>query len=360
MCLNADSNCPKKYMRSVINNYIHRAHKYSQTWESFHSELLHIKQMLINNNYSNTIVDQEVSKYLDKVFSPPERKNQNAIPIYYKSQMHPNYKLDERILKDIVYSNIKCTQPNDKINLIIYYNNKKSCNLVMKNNLAPPKPLLENTNLVYAFTCPLSHSKVTSYIGFTTTRLSRRLYHHTQQGSIKEHFSKYHDTKVTKEILHSNTNIITTASDKTRLIIKEALLISKHSPIINKQFCQFDNTLKLFKNNVATEPTLPPAMYASMAPGNTNGNPPSPTASLSQPLPHPTLDLSPPSQNEHVLNTQLISPNINNRINMLLRSSRRNTSSITQPPSTSPRVLRSMTRQRHNSNVETSHSLHRS
>ena len=71
MCLNAHSNCPEKYKRSVIHNFIHRAYKYSQTWDSFHNEMLHIKQTLINNNYSNSTVDEEIAKYLNKIFSPP-------------------------------------------------------------------------------------------------------------------------------------------------------------------------------------------------------------------------------------------------------------------------------------------------
>ena len=258
--------------------------------------------------------------------------------------MHPNYKIDERVLKEIVYNNIKCNDPNDKANLIIYYNNRKSCNLIMRNNLAPPKPMLDCTNLVYAFTCPLSHPKVTSYIGFTQTKLSRRLYSHSQQGSIKEHFNKYHDIKVTKDILHNNTTIIDTAGDKFRLLIKEALLISKHSPLINKQFQNFNDTLKLFKNNIASEPNLPPPLYANNS--QTNAPPQSPITTQSQ----TTLSLA-SSQNEHIFNNQSISPNINNRINMLISNSRNDTNSNSQPPIRSPPLLRSRMRQRLNSNL---------
>ena len=60
---------------------------------------------------------------------------------------HENYKTDEKILKNIITSNTLCTDPNSRLNLIIYYKNGKTSNLVMKNNLAPPvidmhKPIL--------------------------------------------------------------------------------------------------------------------------------------------------------------------------------------------------------------------------
>ena len=338
-CLNAQGNCPDKYKLSVINNFIHRAYKYSQTWESFHNEIIHIKQTLINNNYSNSMVDNEISRYLNNKFSPPNHTDHNSIPVYYKSQMHSNYKIDEKILKDIVYNNIKCINPTDKLNLIIYYNNRKASNLVLKNNLAPPKTSLQNTNLVYAFICPLTHPKVSVYIGYTKTRLLRRLKSHLQKGSIKEHFRLSHNTELTNDIVCNNTHIIAKDSDKYRLTVKEALLISQHGPLINKQFDNFSNTLKLFKNNTSIEPTIPSFIHTNTPPiRNDCTHPPR--------SPSPTQDLNISNNesylNDHITNTHSISPNINNRIHSLLQNSRNNINSSTQPSlrMRSPHLLR--------------------
>ena len=41
--------------------------------------------------------------------------------IYYCSQFGNRYKTDERIMKNIVFNNIKCINPRDKVELIIYY-----------------------------------------------------------------------------------------------------------------------------------------------------------------------------------------------------------------------------------------------
>ena len=173
--------------------------------------------------------------------------------------MHTNYKLDERVLKEIVYNNTNCTNPSDKLNLIIYYKNKTASKLVMKNNTSPPPPPMQQSRLIYEFSCPLSHPKVTSYIGYTQNCLIQRLNSHVQHGSIKEHFFKDHNLKLTKQHLIDNTIILAKAPDKYRLTIKEALFIQQKTPYINKQFENFSHTLRLFKSNNPAVPSLHPA-----------------------------------------------------------------------------------------------------
>ena len=187
----------------------------------------------------------------------------------------------------------------------------------------------------------MAHPKVSAYIGFTQTKLSRRLQSHAQNGSIKEHFRVNHDTKVTSDILFNNTHIIAKASDRHRLTIKEALLISKHAPLINKQFSSFSNTLNLFTNNNSTEPSVPSFLHVktSHQPNVVN----TPTSSQAHDDDSSNSLLSP---NDHTIQTHAISPNINNRINLLLRNSRNNTRTGTQPLPRSPHLLRSRMRAR--------------
>ena len=115
----------------------------------------------------------------------------------------------------------------------------------MKNNLSPPLGDLEKTNVVYKFTCPLSHSQATEYIGFTQNTLSQRLTFHRQNGSIHDHFKHAHNVKPDRQHLINNTVIIGRATDRNKLAIKEALLILDRKPVINKQFDNFTNILKL-------------------------------------------------------------------------------------------------------------------
>ena len=115
----------------------------------------------------------------------------------------------------------------------------------MKNNLTPPSSKLEQTNVIYEFTCPMSHSQVMQYIGFTQTTLSQRLTFHRQNGSVHSHFKEEHHIKPTREQLTNNTNIILRGKDRLRLAIKESLLILDKKPEINKQYDNFTNNLKL-------------------------------------------------------------------------------------------------------------------
>ena len=76
-CLNANSECVEKYKNSVIVNYLNRAYKVSMTWSDFHNEVRHIKQKLVNNNYSNKVVDLEIKLFLERKFSSPQEQREN-------------------------------------------------------------------------------------------------------------------------------------------------------------------------------------------------------------------------------------------------------------------------------------------
>ena len=247
-CLNGKSECTDKYKSSVISNYLNRAFKISQNWKDFHEEVVHIKQLLINNNFSNKMVDSQIKKFLDNALSPKAKKHEKKTPviIYHQGQTHNNYKLDEKVIEDIVKKNTKCTDENQKIQIIFYYKNRKSANYVMKNNLSPPPTTLQQTNVIYKFTCPLPHSQAVEYVGLTQTTLSRRLTYHGQNGSILNHFQESHSCKPTRDQLTTNTSIVAKANDRYKLSIKEALVILNTKPLINKQFDNFTNVLKLY------------------------------------------------------------------------------------------------------------------
>ena len=63
-------------------------------------------------------------------------------------------KIDERVIKNIVSRNVQCSNVNDRLNLIIYYKNKKSKQLVIKNSLGEKRSQLQHTNVIYEISCP--------------------------------------------------------------------------------------------------------------------------------------------------------------------------------------------------------------
>ena len=178
-CLNFNSECILKYKLSVINNYLNRAYNTSQNWESFHNEINHIKQVLVNNNYTNTIIDQQINKFLNhKIEKSNNTQNSTYLDIYHKNQTHTNSKIDEKTLKEIIMTNVKCINQNQNIRIIFYYKNMKTSNFVIKNS--PQKPPSQNqTNGVYQFTCELPHVENNQYIGMTTCKLNRRMQYHS-------------------------------------------------------------------------------------------------------------------------------------------------------------------------------------
>ena len=85
-----------------------------------------------------------------------------------------------------------------------------------------------------------------SYVGMTSTSLTRRLTMHLQNGSIKNHSYDDHDIRLTRTMLDSRTKILRLESDFRRLMIYEALIIAEKRPALNNQMTGTCRTLKLF------------------------------------------------------------------------------------------------------------------
>ena len=108
-CLNADSHCSQQYKESVIKSYINRAYKVTDSWSDFHEEIKTIKQMLVNNNFSNSIIDKNINKFLSNKFNNNGQGEKSFINIYYKNQYHRNYRMEEKTYKILlkVTSNVQ-------------------------------------------------------------------------------------------------------------------------------------------------------------------------------------------------------------------------------------------------------------
>ena len=92
--------------------------------------------------------------------------------------MHKNYKIDEQVITNIIYRHIKSIEQQKQIKLIIYYAKFKISNLIVKNKRNSSKISLNQTNVVYEFTCQFQESlsennteKINTYISHTTTTL---------------------------------------------------------------------------------------------------------------------------------------------------------------------------------------------
>ena len=131
---------------------------------------------------------------------------------------------------------------NDELKLIIDYKNKRVNQLVMNNNPTKKTDSLQQTNVIYEFSCPKKDCKLLQnikYIGMTSTTLSRRLTCHLSSGGPKQHMEHVHHECITRPIMTDNINILRRFNDPVRLGIAEALFIEANDPATNLQGALF-------------------------------------------------------------------------------------------------------------------------
>jgi len=253
ICLNGKSECPEKYKEAVVMSYVKRAWTTCSTYEFFEAEIARVKQVLVNNSYQNRLIDRTIKTFLEKAINPKQANNQSmqTTNVYYKNQMNSSYKVDEQVMKKIIRDNVKCKEENNRLQLVIYYNNLKTKNMVMRNNLSANKRDLSQCNVIYEFKCPhdecLHHPTLNNkYIGYTECTLSRRLSYHLQNGALVKHSMSKHKKKVNRDTAEQQTKIRYKENDHNRLEILEALMILYEKPEINKQDTGRKRILTLF------------------------------------------------------------------------------------------------------------------
>ena len=242
-CLDARSECPERYKTGVVRSYVRRALLTCSSWQLLHLELQKLKQTLVNNHYSCKDIDREIRSALHKFMANPAQKGTSqdgkgqTYKVFYKNQMTQNYKDDEKALKRIIKRHVTPRDDKDTLQVVIYYKNRRTSNLVMANN-EHEKTKLKATNVVYAFKCTYGDCEPRPdavYIGHTTTSLSRRLTCHLQSGTPLQHMADVHGRKLTRSDLTTNTTILAHESNRRKLQITEAVLIRLNKPLINTQ-----------------------------------------------------------------------------------------------------------------------------
>ena len=98
--LNYSSDYTQKYKTANIKDLIDRAFYISSSKTIFYKELTNIKQTLVNNNFSNKLVDQQIKLYLQNINK--NNNTTNRINLYYRNQMHYNSKLDKQAITNII------------------------------------------------------------------------------------------------------------------------------------------------------------------------------------------------------------------------------------------------------------------
>lgn len=179
-------------------------------------------------------IEKELKNFLDRKFTDADTPTaEEAVDIFYRSQMSSMYKQEETNLHQIV-SNYLHPVGNRKVKLHIYYKPMKMKNLFIRNN---PHTSLHKSHVVYQYKC--NHQECQpqdqTYIGYTECTLTDRCRNHAQSGSILQHnVTTHHQRITTKQILEA-TEVLYHLPVKEELIIAEALFIKQEHPTLNNQ-----------------------------------------------------------------------------------------------------------------------------
>ena len=112
---------------------MHKAYNICSDYISLSTEITVIKQLLINNNFTNYLVDQVTKEFINKkqdnkLHAHNKRANteqqNNQVEFYYRNQMTSNYKQVEKELTTIINSSIE-TANEAKLKFNIYYKSRK-------------------------------------------------------------------------------------------------------------------------------------------------------------------------------------------------------------------------------------------
>ena len=181
-CLNALSECPDRYKVSVVKGFLFRAKNLCSDKRAFLSELDRSKKILVNNGYSNQMIDTEIKKFLRKdstdvhttatavtatttttttttATATATTANGSTHKVFYMNFMNPWYKKNKAAIRKIFKDHVRTVNSNEMLQLIIYYKSTKTRDRIMKNNLTPKLRELARTNLIYDFTCSIDGCK---------------------------------------------------------------------------------------------------------------------------------------------------------------------------------------------------------
>ena len=157
-------------------------------------------------------------------------------------------KKDKKVIRDIVHRNCGPVGPYTDIKLVVYYQTPSTSKLVMVNNMSRDSSDLKATHVIYEFRCPIgdcARRPNSSYIGHTTTSLSRRITMHLQNGAPEKHVRQHHGRKLTRSMMVENTSIVARCPKKHKLATLKAAYIRDRDPAINRQM-NMTGTLSLY------------------------------------------------------------------------------------------------------------------
>ena len=210
------------YMRStdlLVTGLISRAWRLCSSYDLFHQELVHLRNVLRCNGYPSTFIESCVNRFLSRIYSTSAQKKEDQIGPRKKPAFlclpycgTNSIKVKRQFLR-LLSTVAPWVEPR-----IVF---KPFLKLSTLSKLKCQYPLLVNSNVVYKVQC---QDCCEFYIGKTIRRLQQRLKEHSQE----EHSALFrHANEQKHNIDFECPSILARDSNNSRLLVKEALLISQ-------------------------------------------------------------------------------------------------------------------------------------
>ena len=218
---------PISYKLALVKTLIHRTYMICNTWQLFNKDISKLRETLQRNMYPIKIIDNELRKYLNKIYDKNKKKDleKNKNTHYYKLPYHGKI---SKITKNKI--NTLCKELCKDINITLSFSvNKIGSFFSSKSTILSTL----KSHVVYKFICP---SCGASYIGETTRHLVVRIKEHLtsdKNSHIFQHINKNEACKTQSD--ESSFSVIDTAPTEYLLKIKEAIHIFTLKPSLNKQ-----------------------------------------------------------------------------------------------------------------------------
>ena len=156
-----------------------RCLRYSSDWQICNTELDRIRQVLANNNYPQSMVEEIIRTSLNRYLSPDHSTDIENVELFVQLHNLSTFHNDKKMLRSIVKEHVKPADNNKSIRLHAYF---KPFKLKSMFPTRPRKNAPHTSHVVYQFSCNLDGCNA-SYIGYTTCTMERRAKQHRYKGS---------------------------------------------------------------------------------------------------------------------------------------------------------------------------------
>jgi hypothetical protein len=216
---------PRDYKIGLINCLLDRAYRICSTEQALKKEVVKVKQILYKNEYPPKIVTNTVQKFFDSKKSPKtKRDNSYDVPKKKVFLVLPYYKGADNAKKEIV-NLVQSSFPQVDFRFAFKSHSTISRNFSFKDSVDKDM----KSKIVYRINC-LDCEKF--YVGKTKRQFIQRKIEHKLLDNSSVH---KHMTEENHRIDWDDMQVIDTARDDRRLLLKEMLHINNLKPQLNVQ-----------------------------------------------------------------------------------------------------------------------------